>query len=113
MEFGRTTLLRAGAVAALLTFGACTMQSSGPAPAPTMTGGQITVHWLGQAAMHITSPTGKVIVIDPFITQNPKTPADQKDLAKLGKVDVILVTHGHGDHIGDVSALQKQTGATV
>jgi len=33
---------------------------------------------------------------DPFVTGNPKTPADQKDLAKLGKVDLILVTHGHG-----------------
>src|SRR2546425_5671830 len=78
-----------------------------------MTGGQVKVHWLGQAATHSTSPSGKVIVIDPFITNNPKTPADQKDLAKLGKVDVILVTHGHGDHVGDVSALQKLTGATV
>src|SRR5438034_3298300 len=112
MELGRKTL-RLGALVALLTFGACTTQSSGPAPATTMTGGQVKVHWLGQATTHLTSPTGKVIVIDPFITNNPKTPADQKDLAKLGKVDVILVTHGHGDHVGDVSALQKLTGATV
>jgi L-ascorbate metabolism protein UlaG (beta-lactamase superfamily) len=109
----RRSMLRLGAIAGLLTLGACTMHAAGPAPTPTMTGGQIKIHWLGQAATQITSPTGKVIVIDPFITQNPKTPADQKDLAKLGKVDVILVTHGHGDHVGDVSALQKQTGATV
>ncbi len=113
MELGRSRLLRVGALATVLALGACTMHASGPAPAPTMTGGQIKLHWLGQAATQLTSPTGKVIVIDPFITQNPKTPADQKDLAKLGKVDVILVTHGHGDHVGDVAALQKMTGATV
>ena len=62
--------------------------------------GKTEVHWLGQATFKITTPGGKVIVIDPFVTGNPKTPADQKDLAKLGKVDVILVTHGHGDHVG-------------
>jgi L-ascorbate metabolism protein UlaG (beta-lactamase superfamily) len=78
-----------------------------------MPGGKVEVHWLGQAAVKLTSPGGKVIVIDPFITNNPKTPADQKDLAKLGKVDLILVTHGHGDHTGDVAALQKLTNAPV
>jgi L-ascorbate metabolism protein UlaG (beta-lactamase superfamily) len=86
--------------------------ATGPAPTVSMDG-KVEVLWLGQAAVRLTSPGGKVIVIDPFITQNPKTPADWKDLAKLGKVDVILVTHGHGDHVGDVAALQKLTGATV
>lgn len=62
--------------------------------------GKVEVHWLGQATFKITTPGGKVIVIDPFVTGNPKTPAEYKDLAKLGKVDVILVTHGHGDHVG-------------
>ncbi|HAD87909.1 MAG TPA: metal-dependent hydrolase [Rhodospirillaceae bacterium] len=71
------------------------------------------VKWYGQAAFRIKTPGGKVIVIDPFITKNPKTPADDKDLAKLGKVDLILVTHGHGDHIGDTAALAKMTGAKV
>ena len=42
------------------------------------------VKWYGQAAFRIKTPGGKVIVIDPFITKNPKTPADDKDLAKLG-----------------------------
>src|SRR5215475_1046605 len=67
--------------------------------------GKVEVHWLGQAAFKLTTPTGKVIVLDPFLTQNPKTPADYKDLAKLGTVDLILLTHGHGDHIGDVKEL--------
>ncbi len=71
------------------------------------------VLWLGQAATKITTLTGKVIVIDPFLVNNPKTPPDYKNLDKLGKVDVILVTHGHGDHTGDVKDLAARTGAKV
>src|SRR6266446_1819253 len=74
---------------------------------------KIEVHWLGQATTKITTLTGKVIVIDPFITNNPKTPPSLKNLDALGKVDVILVTHGHGDHTGDVAELAKRTGAPV
>ncbi len=63
--------------------------------------------WLGQSAFRITTPGGKVIVIDPFISKNPKTPAEYKDLKTLGKVDLILVTHAHGDHLGDAPKLAK------
>jgi L-ascorbate metabolism protein UlaG (beta-lactamase superfamily) len=80
------------------------------------------VHWLGQATTKITTPSGKVIVIDPFLTTNPKTPQEFKNLDKLGKVDVILITHGHGDHVGtagrtdggsDAADLAQRTGAKV
>ena len=71
------------------------------------------LQWFGQAAFKITTPGGKVIVIDPFITKNPKTPDEHKDLGRLGKVDLILVTHGHGDHVGDMAELAKMTGAKV
>jgi L-ascorbate metabolism protein UlaG (beta-lactamase superfamily) len=74
---------------------------------------QIEVLWLGHSAFRITSTTGKVIVIDPFLTTNPRTPAKYKDLSALGKVDLILVTHGHRDHIIDLQALARLTGATV
>src|SRR5262249_13777871 len=76
-------------------------------------GAKVEVQWLGQAATRITSPSGKVIVIDPFLTNNPKTPVAYKNLDAIGKVDVILVTHGHGDHTGDVAELAKRTGAPV
>ena len=73
----------------------------------------VKLQWFGQAAVKITTPGGKVIVIDPFITKNPKTPEALKDLAKLGPVDLILVTHGHGDHVGDTAAIAEMTGAMV
>ena len=67
----------------------------------------VKVQWLGQSAFRITSVSGKVILIDPWLTQNPKTPERFKDLKALGKVDLILVTHGHGDHVGDGPELAK------
>jgi L-ascorbate metabolism protein UlaG (beta-lactamase superfamily) len=70
----------------------------------------IEVLFLGHSAFRITSVTGKVIVIDPFLSTNPRTPAKYKDLAALGKVDLILLTHGHRDHINDASELAKLTG---
>jgi L-ascorbate metabolism protein UlaG (beta-lactamase superfamily) len=67
--------------------------------------GKTELLWLGQAAFRLTTPSGKVIMIDPWIRTNPTTPAEYKDLEKLGKVDLILVTHGHFDHIADAPAL--------
>jgi L-ascorbate metabolism protein UlaG (beta-lactamase superfamily) len=67
----------------------------------------VEVLWLGQSAFRITSPGGKVIVTDPWLIRNPLTPAQYKDLAALGKVDVLLVSHGHLDHIADAPAIAK------
>src|SRR5512134_95170 len=69
--------------------------------------GKTEVLWLGHAAFRITSPGGKVIVIDPALTVMPTTPPQFKNLEALGKVDVLLVTHGHWDHITDAPALAK------
>lgn len=78
------------------------------APAPNAVQGKTEILWLGQAGFRIKSPGGKIIVIDPWITGGPKTPAMYKnDLAALGPVDLLLVTHAHVDHIGDAPDLAK------
>jgi L-ascorbate metabolism protein UlaG (beta-lactamase superfamily) len=82
-------------------------------PAAAQQPGKVEILWLGQSAMRITTVQGKVIVIDPWLKGNPKTPAEWKDLSKLGKVDLILVTHGHGDHVGDTAELAKMNNAPV
>jgi L-ascorbate metabolism protein UlaG (beta-lactamase superfamily) len=74
---------------------------------------QVELLYLGHSTIRITSTTGKVIVIDPFLKQNPMVPLKYRDLKALGKVDLILVTHGHGDHARDLSELARLTGATV
>jgi L-ascorbate metabolism protein UlaG (beta-lactamase superfamily) len=82
--------------------------------APGLAGAQqVEVLWLGHSAFRLTSTTGKVIVIDPFLVKNPRTPPKYKDLKALGKVDLILVSHGHQDHLADVPELAKLTGAMV
>jgi L-ascorbate metabolism protein UlaG (beta-lactamase superfamily) len=99
--------LRAFAVGCFLATG---LASAAQAQAPA---GKVGVLWLGQSAFKITTPTGKVIVIDPYLTANPKTPEAYKKLDALGKVDLILVTHGHLDHYLDAPALAKLTGAPL
>jgi L-ascorbate metabolism protein UlaG (beta-lactamase superfamily) len=69
--------------------------------------GKTEVLWLGQAAFRITTPGGKVIMIDPWLRTNPKTPANFKTLESVGKLDLILVTHAHFDHFADAPDLAK------
>jgi L-ascorbate metabolism protein UlaG (beta-lactamase superfamily) len=64
----------------------------------------IKLTWLGHATFLIETPSGKKILIDPWVMNNPMTPAANK---KFDKIDVMLCTHGHGDHIGDGVALAK------
>ncbi|HEX7891607.1 MAG TPA: metal-dependent hydrolase [Ramlibacter sp.] len=75
--------------------------------------GKTEVLWLGQASVRITTPGGKVIMIDPWLKTNPKTPANWKDLAALGKIDAILVTHAHFDHFADAPELAKMHNAPM
>jgi L-ascorbate metabolism protein UlaG (beta-lactamase superfamily) len=102
MRFGARWLITLVLALATLAAGTTSAQSN-----------KIEVLWLGQAAFRITTVSGKVIVIDPFLTQNPKTPQQWKNLDALGKVDLILVTHAHGDHIGDAPDLAKKTNAPI
>ena len=100
-------------LASTLLLAACT--TTHPAATSTATAPQAKAEllWLGQAAFRLTTPSGKVIVIDPWLRANPKTPAEYKDLGKLGKVDLILVTHAHGDHIADAPDLALMHKARV
>jgi len=68
--------------------------------------------WYGHAAFKLTTPSGKVLLIDPWIT-NPANKNGKEDLARIDKADLILITHGHGDHIGDSVAISKKTGAKL
>lgn len=76
----------------------------------------IAVRWLGHAAFEITSSGGTKIVIDPFITGNPVTPAALKSLDRYGsswKPNAILVSHSHSDHSADAKAIAQKSGAPV
>ena len=89
-------------------FTAVSMLSSFAQQAPNTSEAKTEVLWLGQAGFRIKTPGGQNIVIDPWLTGGPKTPAPYKtDISALGKVDVLLVTHAHVDHIGDAPALAK------
>jgi len=58
----------------------------------------IKITWLGHGGFYFISPTGTKILIDPWFTPNPDTPARFKDMSIFGKVDLLLITHGHLDH---------------
>lgn len=70
---------------------------------------RLKIRYLGHAAVLIVHGE-KRIMIDPFITNNPQSPVKLQDIPK---VDYILVTHGHADHLGDTVKLAKRDGSTV
>jgi L-ascorbate metabolism protein UlaG (beta-lactamase superfamily) len=90
---------------ALLALGAFAL-TTGMAPAK-----RTKLHWYGQAAFKIETPSGGVILIDPWLTV-PTNP-DKDSIAKLGRVDYILITHGHQDHVGNAIEIAKKTGAVL
>lgn len=69
-------------------------------------GKDVKITYLGHAAFKIVSQKGVTIYVDPFLSGNPKTPAEMKTVEKA---DLILVTHGHGDHLGDALAIAEKT----
>lgn len=74
----------------------------------TQNGTRIT--WLGHATVLLQTAGGTNILIDPFIAQNPKYP---KNFDMPSKIDYILLSHGHGDHISDVVPVAARHGSTV
>jgi L-ascorbate metabolism protein UlaG (beta-lactamase superfamily) len=66
--------------------------------------------WLGHAAFRVDTPGGKRIYLNPFLTGNPRCPAAELEPARC---DLVLVTRGHGDHVGDTVALHQRFGCPV
>src|SRR5688572_1240399 len=71
---------------------------------------RLSITWLGHATFIITTPGGKRIVTDPWLEGNPACPANMK---RIDAADVILLTHGHSDHSGDVVSVARATNAPV
>jgi L-ascorbate metabolism protein UlaG (beta-lactamase superfamily) len=68
------------------------------------------ITWLGHATVLIETPKGTNFLIDPFIAHNPKYP---KGHALPEKIDYVLLTHGHDDHIADAAPVAQRLGSTV
>jgi L-ascorbate metabolism protein UlaG (beta-lactamase superfamily) len=65
----------------------------------------VTITWLGHAATKIEAADGTVILIDPFLEGNPVTPESAR---AQDRVDLMLISHGHGDNMGDALKLAQQ-----
>jgi L-ascorbate metabolism protein UlaG (beta-lactamase superfamily) len=63
-----------------------------------MTASSVSITWLGHSTFLLTGPTGKTVLIDPFVMSNPRCPDALKSFERL---DIVAVTHGHFDHVAD------------
>jgi L-ascorbate metabolism protein UlaG (beta-lactamase superfamily) len=100
ITFTRVSLLLAVLLAGLVTHAAAQ---------------ETKLKWFGHAAFSITTPKGKVLLIDPWLSNpsNPEAKDGKNALAALAKVDYILLTHGHRDHVGDAVEIARKTGAAL
>ena len=71
---------------------------------------KLSITWLGHSTFILKTPGGKRVMFDPWLTGNPSVP---DALKKPGKVDLILVSHGHGDHLDDLIGVARDSGAPV
>ena len=69
-----------------------------------------TLTWLGHSAFRLDTGGGKRIYVDPFLNGNPKCPENEREPERA---DIVAVTHGHGDHVGDTVDIAKKHGSTV
>jgi L-ascorbate metabolism protein UlaG (beta-lactamase superfamily) len=80
-----------------------------PASAEAEAQGDVTIEWLGWNAWRFTSPGGRVILANPFLA-NPDSPVSVDDITRA---DLILVTNGHGDEVGQAIQIAENTGARI
>jgi len=71
---------------------------------------QKSIRWLGHAGFTVSTPGGKTIIIDPWIVDNPLCPVK---LDEITTANIVLVTHDHFDHTGNVADIVRKTGATL
>src|SRR6266403_1104813 len=64
----------------------------------------IKITWLGHSTFLVDTPGGKKVILDPWVTGNPATPANKKS---IDKIDYMLCSHGHSDHFADAVDLAK------
>ncbi|TMF01005.1 MAG: hypothetical protein E6I52_12300 [Chloroflexi bacterium] len=102
---GQALLLLFGLTALAVLF----VSAGSAAPAAQPASGTVSVEWFGWSHYRFTSPTGKVILTNPF-TSNPDSPIKPEDIEKA---DLIVVADGHGDEVGSAVQIAQSTGATV
>jgi L-ascorbate metabolism protein UlaG (beta-lactamase superfamily) len=71
---------------------------------------ETTLTWLGHSTFRLDTAGGKRVYVDPFLNGNPKCPENE---LTPERVDIIAITHAHGDHLGDTVELAKKHDATV
>ncbi len=79
---------------------------------PKVAAPRTDITWYGHAAFKIVTPAGKILFVDPWI-KNPANKTGDADLAAVDQADLVLVTHGHFDHVGDAVAIGTKTGAKL
>jgi L-ascorbate metabolism protein UlaG (beta-lactamase superfamily) len=68
----------------------------------------VKLTWLGHATFRVETPEGKTVYLDPWVGGNPMCPPSEKNVEKA---DVLVCTHGHGDHIGDAVEIARKHGS--
>lgn len=81
----------------------------------TLTAGSVAIEWLGHGSFKFVSPTGLVVLVDPWLETNPVCPAAYRTVEGFSKVDIVLFTHGHVDHfmLPDVTKIIERFGPKV